>query len=271
MQTHTAPTPNKGSVQLKRNFLADKEQYTVYLTYDYDKFKLMGDNRRLNLLHVRRLIESFNQKHLVSPIIINEKWEVIDGQHRLAASKEVGVPIYYVIIPKYGIKEVQILNTNQKNWQKIDYLHSYCAEGRNPYLVFKKFMDDFPELGMQPAERILTGVGTMKKNIEKRQMRMKYFEEGALNIPDINYSYSIAKKLMDIKPFFSHYNNGIFVSALVPLFKSKSYNHKEMLHKLSNCPIKLEKCADVEQYRKLIEDIYNYKRQKENKVSFRYE
>jgi hypothetical protein len=44
-----------------------------------------------------------------------------------------------------------------------------------------------------------------------------------------------------------------------------------MLHKLSVAPIKLQDCLNVEAYKMLLEDIYNHKRQKENKVSFRYE
>lgn len=100
---------------------------------------------------------------------------------------------------------------------------------------------------------------------------MKDFEEGKLKIPDIKKSYVIAKKIMDYKPFYENFYRGTFVSALVPLIsKSEPYNHKEMIHKLSVCPIRLKDCNTVENYRSLLEDIYNYKRQKETKVSFKY-
>lgn len=267
MTTAIAPTTQSNGNVRTRN----QTVYSVLMTGNYDLFKIMPDNRNLNLLHVKRLVESFNDKYLVCPIIVNEKYEVIDGQHRLEACKETKRPIYYIMIKGYGIKEVQILNTNQKNWNKLDFLHMYCAEGKKTYLEFKKFMDDFPDFKIQASERILTGHTSGKKTtVAGAKAAMRDFEEGKLHIPDLNKSYSHAKKLMDFKPFFNDYSSGLFVSAMLPLFSNKTYNHKEMLHKLSVCPIKLYPCRDIPQYRLLLEDIYNHKRQKENKVSFRY-
>lgn len=274
MQTMTAPTPKiNGSVLSKKVKSKDEEIYTVYRTYDYSKFRIMADNRNLNLLHVKRLVQSFGIKHLVSPLIVNEYLEVIDGQHRLEASKESGNPVYYIMVDGYGIEDVQILNTNQKNWQKLDYLESYCAAGRKPYLEFKKFMSDFPELSFQACERILTGYSQGKKmgKVGNHKVQMRDFEEGKLFIPDVNKSYSVARKIMDFKPYYAGFGRGIFATVMLSLLKSKNYNHKEMLHKLSVAPIKLQDCLNVEAYKMLLEDIYNHKRQKENKVSFRYE
>jgi hypothetical protein len=267
MQTTLLPTPKNGSVRKTDNIFSN-----IYETRNYSQFKIMSDNREINLLHVQRLINSFNDLHLVSPIIVNEKLEVIDGQHRLQASKETGKPVYYIILRGYGIKEVQVLNTNQKNWTKMDYLETYASEGVKPYLQFKQFMADFPDFKIQAAERILSGLGASKStNIDGKNVYMKYFEEGNFSIPDIKKSYSIARKMMDFKPFYKNFARGTFVSALLPLFSSKVYDHKEMLHKLGSCPIRLRDCDKIETYRLLLEEIYNYKRQKENKVSFRYE
>lgn len=266
------PTTKNGSVKQQQN----QNQFTpVLMTTNYGLFKLMPDNRNINLLHVRRLVESFNNHHIVCPIIVNEKYEVIDGQHRLHAAKETGKPVYYIVMKGYGIKEVQVLNTNQKNWTRLDYLEMYCSEGRKEYLVFKQFMQDFPDLNFQSVERIIAlraSTSMSKKDIEGKTMNMKYFEEGNLTTPDIRKSYSVARKILDFKPHYPNFGRGTFVSAMIPLLtKSKVYDHKEMIHKLSSCPIKLTDCDKVESYRLLLETIYNYKRQKENKVSFRYE
>jgi hypothetical protein len=269
MQTTLAPTPRNGSALTKKA----EAVYTVYRTTNYDLFKVMPDNRNLNLLHVKRLIESFNSRQLVCPLIVNEHYEVIDGQHRLQASKETGLPVYFIVIPGYGIEEVQVLNTNQKNWTKIDFLNMFCSEGKRAYLELKKFMDDFPEFGIQSAERLvrLTSTGRKTGSVGGHKAAMKDFEEGKLQIPNITKSYILARKVMDFKPFYNGFHRGVFVSSVMPLFSSKHYNHKEMIHKLSTCPIKMTDCGTVDAYKMLLEDIYNYKRQKENKVSFRYE
>lgn len=267
----TAPTPSNGSVHR-----TEKEVFKVMQTFDYDKFKIMGDNRDLNDLHVYRLQESFKKKHLICPIIVNERMQVIDGQHRLAAARKTAMPIYYIVVPGYGIEEVSILNTNQKNWSKQDYLKMYCERGVNAYLLLAKFMQDFPDFGIQAAERIVAfkfGVGSNSK-IENNGIKMtqKAFEEGNLKVPNIDRSYILANKILEFKPFYENFHRGTFVSAVAPLIinKKNQYNHKEMIYKLSVAPKKLEDADKIEAYRMILEDIYNWKRSKENKVSFRY-
>lgn len=270
--TLLAPTPKNGSV-LKTMVITDQPVNMVYITTNYDQFRILTDNRDVNTLHVKRLVDSFNERHLVCPIIVNEKMEVIDGQHRLQASKETGVPVYYIQVPGYGIKEVQRLNANQKNWTKLDFLEMYCAQGKRAYIDFKAFMEQFPDLSFQACERILTGLahGSRSTNMEGKSVHMKDFQEGKLVIPNPGLSFKNARKLMDFKEFYDGFSRGAFVSAVLPLFKSKNYDHKEMIYKLSVAPKKLSHCQNVPQYRMLLEDIYNWKRQKENKVSFRYE
>lgn len=269
MQTSLlAPTPKNGSV-LKDAVLQ------IFRTTDYGQFKIMHDNRNVNTLHVQRLIESFKQKHLVSPIIVNERKEVIDGQHRLLASQETGLPVYYMILKGYGIEEVQIYNTNQKNWSKVDYLKMYVSEGRKAYIELQKFMEDFPEFGIQAAERLVTLSPYAKRQgrLNGQRAQMKDFEEGRLSVPNITKSYQLARKIYEFKPYYAGFHRGVFISAVLPLFASKVYDHKEMIYKVGVCSekgIRIPDCPDVEGFRVRLEEIYNWKRQKENKVSFRH-
>lgn len=246
----------------------------VYKTHKYDVFKIMDDNRTLNLLHVKRLVQSFRDQYLVCPIIVNEKFQVIDGQHRLKACTELGIPVYYIIMPGYGIHEVQILNTNQKNWNQMDFLKMYCEQGRQEYIEVKKFMDEFQDFGIAATLSLIKLQSSNKTQgtLGGKKVHMKDFEEGKLKIPNITKSYIYARKIMDFQPYYKEYYRGAFVSAVIPLFSNKVYNHKEMLHKLENCPdeIKIKDAKKIVGYRLQLEEIYNYKRQRENKVSFRY-
>lgn len=255
---------------------SSEKVYDVYKTNDYSLFKFMSNNRNVNLAHVERLRQSFEVEHLISPIIVNERMEIIDGQHRYKAARLTGKPIYYIIIDGYNIKEVQIYNANQKNWTKKDYLEMYCSEGRTPYLQMKQFMIAFPELGLQSSERIITlrfGTGSrIQKKFQGKNMLMKDFENGKLFVPDLKKSYKIARKILDFKPYYSNFHRGTFVSAVAPIFDHKDYNHNEMIKKLSKIPngLQLQDCLNTDQYRLMIEDIWNWRRNYENKVSFRH-
>lgn len=264
-----APTPTNGNVQ-KRN----QQQLPfcgVFKTSDLSIFKLLNDNRDLNLLHVQRLVKSFEHRHLVCPIIVNERFEVIDGQHRIEASKITGMPVYYIMMPGYTIEEVQILNANQKNWNSMDFLHMYCERGKKPYLELKEFMGHFPDFKLRVCIRLLEGPKDKSEDINGVRARSKRFEEGRFLIPDLGKSYQIARRICEFKQFFDLYWTDQFVGAVLFLFKKKGYNHKEMLHKLGTYHASLRKCASVEEYLLLLEKIYNWKRLEGNKISFRYQ
>ena len=54
----------------------------IYKTTDYSVFKYLKGNRSVNELHVRRLVEAIKEKDLQVPIIVDEKMNVVEGQHR---------------------------------------------------------------------------------------------------------------------------------------------------------------------------------------------
>lgn len=247
----------------------DESVFNVYKTTDYEKFKILTGNRKTNDLHLQRLVNSFLKKYLISPIIVNEKWQIIDGQHRYLAAKEMGLPLYYIVLKNYGLEEVQILNTNSSNWKKEDYLKAYCDLKVPSYLSMRKFMSDFPDFGIQVSEQLLTNLsGGVNNVMDESKGRVKYFQEGKLKIPNILMSYENAEKIMMFKKYYDGYNRSTFVSAMIGIFKNENYNHAEMLNKLEHNPTSLQDCTNVTQYKLLIEEIYNFRRRE--KVNLRF-
>lgn len=112
-----------------------KEVATVYRTDDLSMFKTLKANREVGEARKQMLIKSIDQNgYLTNPIIVNERFEVIDGQGRLAACKELGSPIDYMIVPHAGIEECMVLNMNAKNWRTIDFIQSYAEQGNQDYI-----------------------------------------------------------------------------------------------------------------------------------------
>lgn len=108
----------------------EESDIKVYVTKDYDMFKKMLGNR--DTKGEAKIIESIQTVgYVCNPLIVNEKLEVIDGQNRLAALKELDLPIYYIIQPKADIETCRALNIGQKNWGTQDYIDSYAAHGHN--------------------------------------------------------------------------------------------------------------------------------------------
>lgn len=67
--------------------LTGKQIMAVFTTKDYSKFKHLEGNRNIVKPHLKRLKASMEKNYLFSPILINEKHEIIDGQHRFEVCK----------------------------------------------------------------------------------------------------------------------------------------------------------------------------------------
>lgn len=256
---------------------ANKVINQVYETTDYTLFKTLQGNRAINMPNIRRLKDSFLKKQLENPIIVNEKFEIIDGQHRFRVCKELGLPVHYMICNNFGLKEVQMLNSNMSNWKREDYLKAYCDMGIEPYLKFRSFMNDFPEFGIASSEALLTqklsgGHIARQDKVHSTNasgsIAIKYFENGDLVIPDLELSYKQAKMILQIKPFYNGFYRSVFVRAMIGLFRNPNYDHATFIKRLETQPNSLGHCSTVAQYRELIEEIYNYRAR--NKVSLRY-
>lgn len=82
----------------------------IYESYEYDQFKFINFNRSIckkNLTKLVSLNEEKNRFHLF-PIVVDEEFNIIDGQHRFEACKKMDAPIYYVID-----------ESNENHWQAI--------------------------------------------------------------------------------------------------------------------------------------------------------
>lgn len=247
----------------------------VQRTNDYSKFKNLLGNRNVNMLHLQRLINSMKKEYLFSPILVNEKYEIIDGQHRYNAAKTLKLPINFIIIKDYGLREVQTLNTNTKNWNKKDYLEAYCDLGNENYIKLKKFMGMFPDFSLSVCESLVLGltrgINNQKndKNVSgDKAGKQKQFESGLLKIDNLFSGIIRAKEILKYKPYYDGYNRQLFVRTIIALLKNKNFNNDEMISKLSFNQNSLTHCINVSQYKVMLEDIYNYKRRK--KVSIRY-
>ena len=49
----------------------------IFYTKDYSMFKTLAGNREVNIAHIKKLEKSFDQEYLISPILVNENFEII--------------------------------------------------------------------------------------------------------------------------------------------------------------------------------------------------
>jgi len=234
----------------------------VHTTNDYFLFKPIDGNRNKNLLHINRLKKSMQVNYLFTVIIVNENYEIIDGQHRFDVIKELNLPLHYVMCNGYGLNEVHILNQNSKTWNSDDYLEGYCNLGYLNYIKYAEFKKRYG-FGHAECMTILSGYSNTSGG-----NTVKIFFAGELKIKDYNKACELADKIELIGQFYEGYKRRSFVHALLNLFKNKNFEFIELIQKLKIQPTALCDCTDIPQYTSLIEEIYNYKRRE--KINLRF-
>lgn len=239
-----------------------KQVNQVMMTNDYSMFKTIGGNRDINKAHLRRLKNSISQKYISVPIIINDKNQIIDGQHRFASAKELQKPVYYIRVNGLGLQDVHRLNTNTKNWTADAYLDGYCRLGYTDYITYRSFKLKYG-FGHNECNALLTNRSRMGGN------KNEEFKDGVFKIVNYEQAVKNADKISMLSKFYDGYKRRAFVYAMLDLFQNPDYNHAKFLRKVSFQSVKLVDCTDVQQYLTLIEEIYNFKSSKKDHVYFR--
>jgi len=69
---------------------------------DYEKFHFASFNRSLVRATINKLKSEFKKENnfMYFPIIVDKDMAIIDGQHRFTVSKELNLPIYYMVKDK---------------------------------------------------------------------------------------------------------------------------------------------------------------------------
>jgi len=239
----------------------ENETPKIKKTKNYELFKFHRANRKINKNHVENIKKSMQKKFLISPITVNEKFEVIDGQHRLIASKDLGLPVYYFINNNYSIKEMQRLNAINKNWTPINYLNTGVELNDQNYIDYKRFKNKY---GFSHDINVTFLCDTSSHiNLEK-------FKEGTFKVKDYALACKYAELIYLVSPYYKEFKRRRFVSALLFLLKHKQdvFSMQEFIDKLKTRPNSLQHCINTKQYLELIEEIYNYRRRL--KVNLRF-
>ena len=231
----------------------------VHTTTDYFLFKPIGGNRNKNLLHINRLKKSMAENYLFTVIIVNEKLEIIDGQHRFDVIQELGLPLHYIICKGYGLNEVHILNANSKNWNADDYEEGYCNLGYKDYVLYRDFRKNY-NIKHNECQLLLA-----KK---PHQALKSAFYHGEFKVTNLQEAIKTIEQILLIQPYYSGVRRSSFINTMISLFKNPNFEFTEFLQKVKLQPYALVDCATTSQYKSLIEEIYNYRRRE--KVNLRF-
>lgn len=227
----------------------------VFKTKDYDQFKKLQGNRNINKSQVEGLIDSINKVgYQPVPILVNEKGEIIDGQHRLEAAKHLGIHIYYVVQYGAGAEEVMQLNLRRGNWTVYDFISFYSANGNENYVKLNEYAEQFTDIGIIDVAMCLSDAKS--RNIQ-RPLR-----NGQYQIIETEETVECLHFISDCIHSLSLIQGGEqqYVPILVGLYKMNLIDEERMKLAINQYAETMASAYNANDALKELQKVYNYRK-----------
>jgi hypothetical protein len=224
-------------------------------TRDYEQFQYLNNNREVNRGHVEALkkaFEEYGNLTKVQPVLVNERMQIIDGQHRFEACKELGEPIFYNIVPGLSITEARKMNILHRGWTTDDYARSY-AVGGNPN--YQKYLDLKEEYGFTHSVMI-----DYCNNASIRTGMFADFREGLFVLADEASVRERLDMLAAAGDILGHRIAGerVFARALLKVSQVEGFKLPRMLKQLKARKDHLRQYTNLQDAMRQLEEVYNY-------------
>ena len=232
-------------------------------TKEYQKFKFLEGNRqiKINKGHFKKLRQAIiedNQLNL-HPIIVNDKFEIIDGQHRLKCAEDLGLDIFYIQSSFVSDQHLISCNVNQRKFEVENYVDFFAFKDKNPeYIRLQQMMK---LSGLQPKAILTLIIGIVSANLLDFLKTGKFkfpTQEDPQKILDFYcdfLAYTTDKRIVP-KSMFSNHN---FTKALRWLFKTSGFEVSIFFRKLDLRWFDLKPQRTSEDWYQLLISIYNFK------------
>lgn len=231
----------------------------IYCTKDYDKFKFMEGNRLVDHKHLQKIRKTLLEKQLPIPIIINENYEILEGQHRFTIIKEQNLDLFYIIIKGVTIRDAITINTINKGWKGQDYFKFYLDLGYEQYQKLNYFMEI---TGTNLFDARLFLEGQNNGNSTER------FNTGGFEAIEFEEAFRKHEQYLDFKDAVC-FNHKSFKIALMKIFTNEFYDHNRMKEQIEKGLLsELSIRANMLEYIKILTHIYNVNKTKKNLVHF---
>lgn len=236
-----------------------ESEIKIYETTDYDMFRQMLGNR--DIKGESKIVNSIKKVgYIMNPIIVNEKYEVIDGQNRLEALKSLELPVYFTIQEGLDIEACRSLNIGQTNWTTDDYIYSYADEGNKNYRRLASLMTEFQkEFGLQGIVAMAKpytlneggGLGNARLKDGDFKMTQEEYEFAVMRLNsarDLGYVAFCKRKKLNARTYWA---------CVSYIYQNQEVNAKDVIESLQQFETIIPSCTRVSEQLQFFDDAIN--------------
>lgn len=237
---------------------------STQITSNYDMFRFLGANRQVSRAHVNELARSMEENGNFTesqPILVNENMEVIDGQHRLEACRQLNLPVHYTMMPGLTVNEARTMNLLHRRWNSLDFLHSYAEQALRPYLELQRLRQEFDHV-KSISLIILYARGAYEHGYNAE------FRKGEFEMFDYAAATDRLNKLSEFMALSDAFKVKSMGVALLAVMNSPFYDHRRMVEKITQFQADVRAFQNVSDNIRELENFFNEGRRASNKVRF---
>jgi len=236
----------------------------VFRTSDLTQFATVKGNRIINeeSVFLRELSDSIAEHGIITPIVVNEKKQIIDGQRRIRAIRKFGLPnaIRYTRVDQSNIDTVGEVNRLQIKWTFRDWLHKY-VELKNPhYAEYDKIAEIYEDYVTSRSLRSLL-MNARFESFSKYVWERGQFTINKEKLPKVQKYLNMMVKVYaigDKDNLFARDRN--FQKALYDLYKdTEDFDDERMLSKIRYGYGTLNIRTGYKEYKRILSRLYNSK------------
>ena len=272
-------TQPKAEVAAVTNLFPGKRIGEVFVVKDANVLAKSLGNRPIHTTHVARLRRSMAEKSLLRdfPIKVSHAGEVIDGQHRLLAAIELGLPVYATLAADITAEDVRTINDEVMKWNLEDYLHYHIAHGNQNYARLQQFSAKAEELGMPFGVtsamflRRKSGVSDTDHSdrfLTPTRFETKLFREGEFEYPaDDKWAHDFLAFIAELGQLYpGFYLRKSFVLAALCLFRHPEFDVVRLRSRLNRAASMVIPTSSSYDFLRMFEGLYNFDLDKKNRI-----
>lgn len=244
----------------------DKEIGKIYETKEYEKFSTYEWNRVINQNTINKIEKSVLENGWrVEPIIVNEEYGIIDGQHRYTYAKENNLPIYYMIIPGLTKEDCQIMNSVRSSWLTSDYIRFYAVQGNPSYAKLMVLNDTYKQITLTSVVYALVNShseGSYFKTITNGNFKCTE-EDYDKAIEILDYVNSMLPAIKKVKG-----KRASLINAIIWCYKNIDFDFNRLATQIEMFANEMSGITDMVSALANIEKHYNYNLKNKNKKIF---
>jgi hypothetical protein len=218
--------------------VTEKTISQILTTKDYGRFVLLPYNREVEDSRVDRIANVIKEDGFLVPILATSNYEVIDGQHRLAAARKVGCAVSYLL---YHVEKEKVplvvskLNATAKTWGLEQYHDMWVKLHKDVYVRIEEIRLKH-ELSFSVIDGLLCAAMPDKGGTYDIVRGRELYKSGKFTMTESQYKRLDEKcswwnEIVGYSPKFDNFGKA-FRSAVTDVIRQKNYDHDIMKHAL---------------------------------------